>query len=98
TVANIFKEIIPYSSIYNNNFYRFGGKGKTAENDLLVIIDDVLFVIEVKGSSFPLNSVMNDPEANFKSYKKLIKEGDDQSKRFINFLKDNESIKVYNED
>lgn len=94
-VAEIFSELIPFSNIYCNNYYRIKGKGNTAENDIIVIIDNVLFVVEVKGSSFPLKSVMNDEISSIESYKKLIGEADQQSQRFIDLLNINNEIQIY---
>lgn len=94
-VAEIFAEILPNAKIYSNNIYRFGGKGMTAENDILVIIHDVLFVIEVKGSSIPLESPYDQPKSLLKSLEKLLEEADNQSQRFIKFLNENEEIKIY---
>ncbi len=94
-VAEIFSELLPFAYVYTNNFYKISGKGNSAENDLIVISDDILFVIEVKGSSFPLNSVMNDEDANISSFKKLVEEADRQSQRLIDLLNKNEEIIIY---
>ena len=52
-VENIFQSLLPHCLTYRSNYYPINNSMKqAAENDLIVLYDDVLIIVEVKAGSF----------------------------------------------
>lgn len=98
-VAEIFSQILPGCIIYTDNYYPQNGSLKnTAENDIIVIYNDVMIIIEVKAGSFVYTAPFVDFESHIKSYKNLIEKADHQCKRIYDYLNSESNPHLYNED
>lgn len=97
-VENIFKTILPNCITYTSNYYPINNPSKNfAENDLLVKYDEILIIVEVKAGSFIYTTPMEDFENHIKSYKSLIEKADHQCNRTSDYLHQNESAKIYDQ-
>lgn len=98
-VESIFQKLLPGCTTYRNNYYPINGSLKRlCENDLIVQYDDVLFIVEVKASSFAYTPPLTDFESHIKSYCKLIEEPNSQCVRTKEYLSSRKIAKFYNED
>lgn len=98
-VADLFRNILPGCTVYENNYYPHTTSLKQMnENDLLIQYYDTLFIIEVKAGSFVYTAPLTDFEQHIKSYKKLIEEPDTQCERTFGYLKSHTPAKLYNID
>lgn len=87
TVEKIFQTLLPGCTTYLGNYYPINGSKKNlAENDLLVIYDNIIIVIEVKAGSFVYTSPLTDFDNHIKSYKTLIEKADHQCSRTYDYL------------
>lgn len=97
-VENIFKSILPNCLTFTSNYYPINNsKKKFAENDLIIIYDEVLIIVEVKAGSFVYTSPMEDFENHIKSYKSLIEKADHQCKRTKDYLQQYGSTKIFDQ-
>lgn len=95
-VANLFKKILPGCKVYTSNYYPKNKSLKQcAENDIMVIYDDNLIIAEVKAGSYTYRSPILDVESHIKSLKTLVEVADGQAERTLNYLKSNETVKLY---
>ena len=96
--TRIFDRQLRGADTLSSVFYKEAGTGKWCELDLLVRLDDVLFVVEVKGGVMPTHS----PELDFDRYGKkveqLIQEAYDQSKRFLEYADSRPEVMLYQVD
>lgn len=98
-VENVFKEILPGSTIYANNSYPIVGESRQyAENDLLVIYDNVLIVVEVKAGSFVYTAPIVDFKAHIRSYKSLIENPNNQCARTVEYLESKPIVALYDDE
>lgn len=68
-VESVFQKLLPGCTTNRNNYYPINGSLKRlCENDLIVQYDDVLFIVEVKASSFAYTPPLTDFESHIKSY------------------------------
>lgn len=88
------KKILKNSISLSEVCYKIGS-GNWAECDGLLEYCGILFVIEVKAGKYNTESPYNDFEGHLKSIKDLILKPAKQALRFIDILKTNESIDVY---
>jgi preprotein translocase subunit SecA len=75
--------------VYRGVHYRWapkGGRAQPHEADGLIIFDDHLLVIEVKGGAFTYTSPADDLDAQLKSLRNLLQEPARQGNRFIDYL------------
>lgn len=88
-VENIFKQLLPGCKTYMSNYYPIveDKKKNYAENDLIVIYDNILFVVEVKAGSFVFTSPINDFLAHIESYQNLIERANIQCARTATYLR-----------
>lgn len=81
----LFKAILPKSSMYQNIFYKApvgaNGKNEWCECDGIILLDDVMIIIEVKGGALSSVSPFSDEEAYKKSLNDLAKNPYEQSLR-----------------
>lgn len=70
---------------------------QAAENDLIVLYDDVLIIVEVKAGSFVYTPPILDFHAHIKSYKSLIEKADWQCQRTKDYLTGKSQPLLYNE-
>lgn len=98
-VESVFQKLLPGCTTNRNNYYPINGSLKRlCENDLIVQYDDVLFIVEVKASSFAYTPPLTDFESHIKSYCKLIEEPNSQCVRTKDYLSSCKIAKFYNED
>lgn len=93
--TQIFAQQLKGANILHSVHYKEVGTDNWCELDLLVRLDDVLFVVEVKGGVMPTYS----PELNFDKYstkvEKLIKDAYDQGKRFLEYANSKPEVTLY---
>lgn len=95
-VGEIFKRIFPDAKIFRDNYYFVNGdKSCRSENDIIVLFDDIMFVIEVKAGNY----TPDNPFVNFSSHRKtivdLIEKPDEQCIAVLSYLEKYKQI--YNE-
>lgn len=94
--ADVLASILPGCTIYSDNYYPCNGSLKNlAENDLLVLYNDVLLIVEVKAGSFVYTAPMTDVKSHIKSLRTLIEKADHQCKRTYDYLKSKEYPIIY---
>ncbi|MBY6035770.1 hypothetical protein KUV80_03865 [Fictibacillus nanhaiensis] len=91
---HLFKKLIPKSQIFENVYYKAtvgaNGRKEWCECDGIIIFDDVLIILEVKGGAFSPVSPFSDQEAFIESLKSLAQNPYEQSLRlFTEYKKDN---------
>ncbi|WP_257291236.1 SEC-C metal-binding domain-containing protein, partial [Endozoicomonas sp. ONNA1] len=94
---DILKEQLPGAKIYQEVYYKDPTTRQWSENDTLVIIDDVLFLVEAKAGAA---ATIASPELDFKRHsqavKDLILKAYKQCERFFNYLASSEEVQLYN--
>ncbi len=86
--ARLLAPVMPDAALYRSYYVPVGKEGKLAERDLLIVIDDVAFVVESKAS--PLRSVKKrgDKIARLASdVKKTIQHGYEQASSVIELMR-----------
>lgn len=95
-VANLFRKLLPGCIVLESNYYPIGSSLKNcAENDLIVIFDDHIFIIEVKAGSYTYTSPVYDIDSHMSSLKTLVGKADSQAVRTLNYLKSSKIAKIY---
>lgn len=84
--VKIFKEILPTCSIYQSNYYKSTDCNDYAENDLLILYNDIGFIIEVKAGSFVYTAPFEDFSQHIESYKSLLEKASKQASRMQNYI------------
>ncbi|HEY1748816.1 MAG TPA: SEC-C metal-binding domain-containing protein [Xanthobacteraceae bacterium] len=82
-------KLLPGARVYHPVYYWWapsGGRAQRQETDGLVIFDDHLFVIEVKGGAFTYTSPANDLDAHLASLRNLLQTPANQGSRFVDYL------------
>ncbi|MCT4592816.1 MAG: SEC-C metal-binding domain-containing protein [Anaeromicrobium sp.] len=80
-----------------NYYKKVGSKKQWCENDAIIIYDDNLIIVEVKAGSYIYKSALTDMEGHFKAQKLLLEAPSSQSERFLDYLKCEESVKIFDE-
>ncbi len=97
----LLQELLPGAIVYRSLYYPWKqdetGKAKRCELDGLLIYDDMLLAVEVKGGAFTWTTPLTDFPAYLKSIKDLLKKPADQATRFLQYLRSSETVAVYNE-
>lgn len=97
-VENIFQSLLPHCFTYRSNYYPINNSMKqAAENDLIVLYDDVLIIVEVKAGSFVYTPPILDFDAHIQSYKSLIEKADWQCQRTKDYLTGKSQPSLYDE-
>jgi hypothetical protein len=98
-VEDLFKKLLPGCSTYRDNYYSINTSKKNyAENDIIVVYEDVLIIIEVKAGSFVFTPPITDYEAHIKSFRTLVEKADHQCDRTLKYLQDNENAPILDSD
>ena len=98
-VENIFKTLLPTCQTLTSNYYPINNsKRNFAENDLIIIYNEVLIIVEVKAGSFVYTSPMKDFESHIKSYKSLIEKADYQCSRTKHYLQQHEQADLFDQE
>lgn len=87
---NIFGENALY---YQNNFYK--KNGKSIENDLLIELDDYLFIVEIKSGNFTPDLAYENVDSHIKTLTDLVWKAGTQISEFENELLEHGTIKIY---
>ncbi len=98
-VEDLFKKLLPDAITYRGNYYPQKESLKHLyENDLLVLYEDVLFIVEVKAGSFPTTPPIVDYEAHITAFKNLIEKADHQCERTYHYIVNHESAVFYTQE
>lgn len=91
----IFSKQLRGAVIHESVFYKDPDTGRWAETDLLIILEDALFVIEAKAGVMPMQS----PATNFASHERVIQDlivkAFHQCDRFIRYLFSEPEVSLY---
>lgn len=94
-----FKTILPSSQMFQNIFYKApvgaNGKNEWCECDGIILFDDVMIIIEVKGGALSPVSPFSDEEAYKKSLKDLAKNPYEQSLRLFEEYRRAGKLEIY---
>lgn len=98
TVIKLFEKLLPECVVFQSNYYPIGKSLKQcAENDILILYDNNLIIIEVKSGSYTHTSPLLDIESHIRSLHTLIGKADSQTERTLNYLRSQETVKLYDE-
>jgi preprotein translocase subunit SecA len=92
--------LLPGARTYRPVYYWWaptGGRAQRHEADGLVIFDDHLLVIEVKGGAFTYTSPANDLPAHLASLRSLIEAPARQGSRFVDYLESAAEVPIADE-
>ena len=93
------KILLPSAQVHQAVYYRWypsdNSKKQWCEADGILICDDHLFVIEVKGGAFTYTSPANDFPAYIESLKNLVFKPAEQGKRFLEYFESEEKVDLY---
>ena len=97
-----FEQLLPGAQVYHSVYYpcHAGSDGNIqwCEADGLLIYDDHIFIIEVKAGAFTYTSPADDFPAYIESIKNLVLKPATQGKRFIDYLRSEEKVILYDKD
>lgn len=89
--------LMPGASVYRPIYYRWkigDGPAQWHEADGILIYEDHLFVIEVKGGAFTYTSPANDLGAHLASLRALLQAPARQGSRFVDFLESAPEVSI----
>lgn len=89
--------LMPGARVYRPIYYRWkvgGGPAQWHEADGILIYEDHLFVIEVKGGAFTYTSPANDLDAHLASLRTLLQAPARQGSRFVDFLESAPEVSI----
>jgi uncharacterized protein YchJ len=93
----ILAEQLAGAAVYQEVYYKDPNTKQWAENDTLVLIDDVLYLVEAKAGAA---ATIASPELDFKrhsqSVKELILKAYKQCERFFEYLKSADEVPLFN--
>jgi hypothetical protein len=97
----LLQELLPGATVYRSVCYPWRQDEKSklqwCELDGLVIYDDLLIAVEVKGGAFTWTPPITDFPAYLKSVETLLKKPADQARRFLKYLHALPEVPIYNE-
>lgn len=82
-----------HANYYQNNFYR--RNGKWIENDLLIEIDNYLFIVEIKSGNFTPDLAYENIESHIETLNNLVSKAGKQISEFENELLGKDSMNIY---
>lgn len=90
-VADLMEKLLPGAKVVRNSFHPQAGtsfnKRHYEESDIVVVFDDVLLSIEVKGGAYCPTDPIDDPAGHVKSLKSLIERAASQTQATIDYVK-----------
>lgn len=90
-VADLMKKLLPGAKIIQNSIHPLNGtsfnKKHYKESDIVVVFDDVLISIEVKGGAYCPTDPIDDPAGHVRSLKSLIEKAASQAQATIDYVK-----------
>jgi hypothetical protein len=94
--ADILAAQLPGATVFREIYYRDPGSKQWSENDTLIVVDDVLFLIEAKaGAAATVASPALDFGRHAQSVQDLVLKAFDQCKRFFNYLNSADEVPLY---
>jgi preprotein translocase subunit SecA len=90
-------QLLPGARVYRPIFYRRkvgNGPAQWHEADGILIYEDHIFVIEVKGGAFTYTSPANDLDAHLASLRALLQAPARQGSRFVDFLESAPEVSI----
>ncbi|QWH59504.1 hypothetical protein EXW39_04720 [Bacillus mycoides] len=98
----LFNKILPTSQIFRNVYYKApvgaNGKNEWCECDGLILFDDVMIIVEVKGGALSPVSPFSDEEAYKKSLRALAQNPYEQSLRLFEEYNRTNEIEIYSKE
>lgn len=94
---NYLLRLMPDARIYRPIYYRWkvgDGPAQWHEADGILIYEDHLFVVEVKGGAFTYTSPANDLDAHLASLRALLQAPARQGSRFVDFLESAPEVSI----
>jgi len=94
--ADILAAQLPGATIYQEVYYKDPISKQWSENDTLILIDDVLFLVEAKaGAAATIASPALDFSRHAQSVQDLVVKAYKQCQRFFNYLDSAEEVRLY---
>lgn len=94
--VDVLKELFSGASVFHEIYYKDPQNNKWCENDTLVLVDDVLFLIEAKsGAAATIASPAIDFDRHLQSVQDLVLKAYDQCHRFFSYIYSQEEVPLY---
>jgi hypothetical protein len=94
--ADILSDQLPGATVYQEVYYKDPATKQWSENDTLILIDDVLFLVEAKaGAAATIASPALDFGRHAQSVQDLVVKAYNQCERFFNYLNSAEEVPLY---
>jgi hypothetical protein len=95
----LFKKLLPNAQAFSSIYYRWQtgslGEKDWCEADAILLCEDHLIIIEVRGGAFTHTSPTTDFSAHFESLRNLVAKPAEQGRRFVSYLESANSVKLY---
>jgi len=93
---DILSDQLPGATVYNEVYYKDPVTKQWVENDTLILIDDVLYLVEAKaGAAATIASPALDFKRHAQSIKDLVIKAYKQCERFFNYLNSADQVSLY---
>jgi hypothetical protein len=94
---DILTDQLPGATVYQEVYYKDPVTKQWSENDTLVIVDDVLYLVEAKaGAAATIASPAVDFKRHVQSVQDLVIKAYSQCERFFNYLNSADEVPLYN--
>lgn len=94
--ADILAAQLPGASVFQEVYYKDSANKQWAENDTLILVDDVLFLVEAKaGAAATIASPALDFGRHAQSVQDLVLKAYKQCERFFNYLSSADEVPLY---
>lgn len=95
--ADILATQLPNAKVFQEVYYKDPISKQWSENDTLILIDDILFLVEAKsGAAATIASPALDFDRHAQSIQDLVIKAYKQCERFFNYLNSAEQVPIYN--
>ncbi|AVD81540.1 preprotein translocase subunit SecA [Pseudomonas sp. SWI6] len=96
--ADILAPQLPSARIFQEVYYKNPASNKWSENDTLILVDDVLFLVEAKaGAAATIASPALDFGRHAQSVQDLVLKAYKQCERFFNYLNSADEVPLYHQ-
>ncbi len=94
--ADILATQLPGATVFQEVYYKDPASNKWSENDTLILVDDVLFLVEAKaGAAATIASPALDFGRHAQSVQDLVLKAYKQCERFFNYLNSADEVPLY---
>lgn len=93
SVMNYFNNILESKECYNQNYFTYNGK--ILENDILIVLDNNIFIVEVKAGNFTPELASEDLNSHKEALKNLIVKANEQQDCLEKCLIENKTVSIY---